>query len=123
MSKIVFRFAGTIIGMAAALYFLPGIQMPLAATGEFDIIGALVCGLELAVVYLILRPILRLLFKPLSILTLGLFSVVIDAAIIYTMPYYFAALTIADFTDALLAALIVGAGRTILGGIAAKLGE
>ncbi|MDD2649290.1 MAG: phage holin family protein [Eubacteriales bacterium] len=121
MSKIVFRFAGTIVGMTAALYFLPGLQMPLAENGAFDLIGALICGLELAVFYLIFRPIFRLLFKPLSILTLGLFSIVLDAIIIFTMPYYFNTLTVGSYTDALLAALIVSLGRALFSAIAAKL--
>lgn len=69
-----------LIGLPVFTYVLPGFQA--------DSFFAAVCtGAVLAVMYLIARPILRLITKPLGCLTLGLIGLVIDLGLMYAADY------------------------------------
>lgn len=60
------------IGIAAML--LPGV--------EVDIIGALLLAVVLALINVFIKPVINLLTLPINIVTLGLFSLVVNALLI-----------------------------------------
>ena len=62
----------TIAAVPACAFFLPGIHAE-------DTFHAVLTGVILSVVYLLLRPVAKLVTKVFTILTLGLLSVFIDA--------------------------------------------
>lgn len=75
----------------------------------FAIIAAIVIGLMNAV----LRPLLLLLTLPITVLTLGLFSFIINGFIIWFASTFLDGFTVSGFIPALFAALILWAAGII----------
>ncbi len=72
------RWLVTAIALALAVYFVPG----LAIEGS-DWTGLAVAALLLGLINAFIRPVVALLSLPLTILTLGLFTFVINAAMLW----------------------------------------
>ncbi|MGC9399606.1 MAG: phage holin family protein [Anaerolineae bacterium] len=112
--KLLIRWAINAFALFAAAWMVPGIQVANWGWAAFAVM-ALILGLVNA----ILRPILKLLTCPLVVLTLGLFTLIING---FTL-WFSAALAnslfgvgfyIEDFWSAVLGALIVSAVSVIL---------
>ncbi len=99
------KFLGRIILNGAALWlarkYFPGFMM--AAGEEALVAGALV----LALLNTFVRPILRLVTLPLRWITLGLFNIVINIAILALADYLLPQLTIQGFPTLFWTSLIV----------------
>lgn len=67
----------------------------------------LIMGLVLLVVNLILKPILLLITLPVSLLTLGLFSFIVNAWTIMIADHFVANISMGGFLNSLLAAFII----------------
>ena len=79
MNKFLIRLLINAVALYAAVTFVPGIQ-PLPGTGWVSYLGlALIFGLLNALV----RPLLKFLTCPLIILTLGLFTLVINTVLFW----------------------------------------
>ena len=78
---------------------------------------SLLAGAALGVVYLVLRPVLRILTLPIGCLTLGLFGFALDAGLIYLMGMYLPGFHVASLEWALLAALFITGVQTIAGAL------
>lgn len=97
--------------MFAGMKLLPGVRFA-------SVSAALLAGSLLGVVYVVLRPILRLLSKPIGCLTLGLANAALDVVILYgcsrvvegfTLENIWWAVALAIFVNIICA--IVGGGR------------
>lgn len=77
---------------------------------------SLMAGILLGVCYLVVRPVLRVLSVPIGCLTMGLFTFVIDAALILVLPQVFPGFRVAGFAWALLMALFVDGVCLAVGG-------
>ena len=77
---------------------------------------AFVTGALLGVAHVVLRPVLRLLFAPVGCLTLGLFGLVIDLALIYLSAFFVEGFAVPSFTYALFTALLINAICAIVAG-------
>lgn len=99
-------------GVAAMLaaYILPGVHID-------GLISALLFALVLAVLNAIVRPVLVLLTIPVTILTLGLFLLVINAAIILLAGYLVPGFYVAGFLWALIFSLVLSIFTAILDAI------
>ncbi len=98
--KLILRWlinAATIMLLA---YYLPGISV----TGWY---AALIAALVLGLVNAIIRPIFVLLTLPVTILTLGLFLLVINALMFQFVGTVVKGFAVADFKAAFLGALII----------------
>jgi putative membrane protein len=98
---ILIRMVITAAGLWLASALVPGIAI---ASGGTLILAALVLGIVNAVV----RPILVVLTLPITLLSLGLFLWVINAAMIGLAAWLLDGFHVAGFGSALLAAIIVG---------------
>ena len=78
---------------------------------------ALLAGAALGVVYLLIRPVLRILTLPIGCLTLGLFGFALDAGLIYLMGQYLPGFHVASPVWALLAAFFIAGVQTIAGAL------
>ncbi|MFD2244694.1 phage holin family protein [Pontibacter ruber] len=96
-------------GVAAMLaaYILPGVQID-------GFVTALILALVLAVLNAIVRPILIFLTIPVTILTLGLFLLVINALIILLADYLVAGFDVDGFIWALIFSLVMSVIGAIL---------
>ncbi|MBI2589491.1 phage holin family protein [Candidatus Berkelbacteria bacterium] len=81
-------------------YLVPGFVVASTYTA---LIAALILGFANAII----RPILILLTLPITILTLGLFTFVINALMLWFVASFIEGFDIANFTTALVAALIL----------------
>ena len=77
---------------------------------------ALLVGALLGAAHLVLRPVLRLLFAPVGCLTLGLFGLVIDVALIYLCAHCVQGFAVPSFLYALLTALLINAVCAVAAG-------
>ena len=101
MLHFLVRAAFAAFGLAIAARLVDGITYDAPMT---LFLAALLLGLVNA----LLRPLLILLTLPLTVLTFGLFLLVINAAMILLVSRIIPGFQVAGFTPALLAALITG---------------
>ncbi|MFH0806593.1 MAG: phage holin family protein [Candidatus Brennerbacteria bacterium] len=108
VGRIIFSVVSNMIALFAAGAFIP----EFAITNEFlPLAGAAVI---LAALNLLLRPILKLFFGPLMVLTLGLFSVVVNGLLLYVLDIVSAAVTIQGYMALLAGALVVSVVNVVL---------
>lgn len=104
-------FLARLLINAVAIYLttriLPGIRVP-------DVPSALVAALVLGLVNAFIRPVVFLLTLPLNILTLGLFTLVVNALMLYLVAAVVPKLEIANFLSALVGALLIAVISTLL---------
>ena len=94
------RLVVAALGLWLASVLVPGIEVG----GGWTLIGA---ALLLGLVNAVVRPVLVVLTLPFTILTLGLFLLVINAGMLGLVAAMFERFTIAGFWSALLGAVIV----------------
>src|SRR5476649_513234 len=88
----------------AALWLVPHVVAGVHVNG---FTGALVAAFILGIVNAILKPILVILSLPLEIITLGLFTLVINAVLFYLVAHFGLGLSVDNFGSAFLGALIL----------------
>ena len=106
MQGILLRTLITMLGLYFASLLVPGVQI--AGTGSF-ILAAVLLGLVNAFV----RPIAFVLTLPITIITLGLFLLVLNAAMFGLVAAMLDNFVVAGFWSALFGALIVSITSTI----------
>lgn len=87
------------LALAAVAYLLPSVTI---ASPQAAIIAALVLGLVNAVI----RPVLVLLTLPVTVLTLGLFILVINALLFWAVASFVPGFDVAGFWSAFVGALV-----------------
>ncbi|MBU1292900.1 phage holin family protein [Patescibacteria group bacterium] len=95
------------IGIGA--YLIPGI--------EITIIGALVLAIVLAVINIFLKPIIGLLTLPINIVTLGLFSLVVNALLIMFAGVIVPDFVVAGFWSAFFFSIVVSLVTALFGSL------
>ena len=112
MSRFLARVLIAALGLWLAAVVLPGVSY----SGWLDL---LLAALLLGLVNAIVRPILFLLTLPLTILTLGLFLLVVNAAMIGLVALLLPGFTVSGLIAGILASIIVGVvswiGGVVLG--------
>ena len=88
------------VALMLVAYILPGVSV----TGFW---GALVAAFVLGIVNAILRPVLVILTLPIQIVTLGLFTLIINGALFYWVGHWGIGLVVHGFTAAFLGAIIL----------------
>ena len=101
MISFIIRILGNSLALYAAYYLVPG----------FNISGSwkqfLLAGMFLGLLNLIVKPLLKAISMPLIILTLGLFTLVINGLLLCTVDYILDFVSIRDTTALLYAVVIV----------------
>lgn len=100
MPGFLLRLAINILGLWVADALVPGIQI--AGVGTF-----ILAGILLGVVNALIRPILILLTLPFTLITLGLFVLVINAAMLGLVSIFLEQFTIAGFWAAFWGAIVI----------------
>jgi putative membrane protein len=105
--KFLLNWLITAAALYAAVELIPGIAV--TSTGTL-LLAALVFGLVNSVI----KPILLILTLPITVLTLGLFYLVLNGLLLYLVAALTPGLTIASFGAAFLGALVVSIVATLL---------
>jgi len=108
MRFFVVRWLTTALGIGVAAQVLPGIQVD-------GLWPTVVAALLLGLVNVTLRPILLLLTLPLTVLTLGLFALVINGAMLALVASVVKGVHVAGFGSAILGAVIISLVGGLLG--------
>ncbi len=87
-------------------YYLPGVHI-------FSFYNALIAALILGLINAIIRPIIILLTLPVNVITLGLFSLVINALMFWLAGSIVKGFYVDGFTPALFGSLIMSVGGWI----------
>ena len=113
MRSLVVRVLVNGLALATASWLLPGLDLTTPGNDTAGIIlGYLFIGLIFGLVNAVVKPIVMVLSLPITILTLGLFTVIINAGMLY-LTSWISSYTTVQFTidsffwTAVLAALII----------------
>jgi putative membrane protein len=104
---LLIRLVVNALALLAVAYLIPGVHVA-------GFVSALIAALILGIVNAFLKPILVILSLPLEILTLGLFTLVINAALFYLVAKLGLGLTVDNFGAAFLGALVLSIVSFIL---------
>jgi putative membrane protein len=94
------RFLATVFALLLITEFVPGFSVE-------NIYTAVIVAILLGIVSITLKPLLLLITLPINILTLGLFSFVINALMLWLVASFVEGFEIEGFVPALLGALIL----------------
>lgn len=112
------RWIVTAIAVAVAVWLVPGVSV----IGSQIWVGVLFLSLILALINMSVKPILQLLSLPVSIITLGLFYLVVNTLMLYLAAWLTNALfgigfEIATFGSAFVAAIVISIVSVFLNGV------
>lgn len=107
MHSFVIRWLTTALGIGVAAQVLPGIQVD-------GLWPTVVAALLLGLANVTLRPILLLLTLPLTVLTLGLFALVINGAMLALVASVVKGVHVTGFGSAILGAVIISLVGSLL---------
>lgn len=106
MKGFLLRWLSNMVALIATVKLLPGLWV---TDWNAYWLGGLVLGLLNAFV----RPVLLFLTLPLNIITLGLFTILLNAAIFFSVGYIIPALMIKNYTWAIFGSLLFSAFSTL----------
>lgn len=102
----------TALSIGIAAYIIPGIEVTL--------IGALVLAVVLGIINIFLKPIISLITLPINVVTLGLFSLVVNALLIMLAGMIVPGFMVDGFWPAFFFGIVVALVSALLGGIVKK---
>jgi putative membrane protein len=105
--KTIIHFIVSALAILITAYLLPGVHV----SGFF---AALVLAIVLGAINMILRPVLILLTLPLTIVTLGLFVLVINALLVLLASYIVPGFTVAGFWPAFFFGIVLAIVNYVL---------
>ena len=105
--KLIIHWIVSALAILVAAYILPGVHV----TG---LVAALILAVVLGVINAVLRPLLIMLTLPITILTLGLFVLVINAALIMLAAYIVPGFTVDGFLWALVFGVVLAIVSSVL---------
>ena len=97
--KLFFHWIISVIVICIAAYLVPGVSITLT--------GAIIAAVVLGALNLFVRPVLLLLTLPITVITLGLFSLVVNAFLVLLTAYLVPGFAVAGFWTALIFALVI----------------
>ena len=100
MTKLFIKYISIIVTIYLLSFVLHTIQIG-------GIPALLIMGLVLLIVNLLLKPVLLLITLPFNLLTLGLFSLIVNAWTIMIADYFVTNIHMGGFVNSLLAAFII----------------
>jgi putative membrane protein len=118
MTSLFMRFLQTILAIALLSFLVPTV-------GFNSYLTLIVAGIVLSLLQMVLRPILKILFLPINIVTLGLFSWVINVFILWLAtqivpgfdiePTIFLGIQLGTFGTLLLMSFLLSLAQTFVG--------
>lgn len=112
-------FAVRILGNALAFYIANLLVSGFVVNGGLK--EYLIAGILLGFLNLLVKPLLKLVAMPLIIISLGLFTLVINGLILWTIDYIFEFITIENLMALLLAVIIIGIVNLIVSAAVKKI--
>lgn len=112
MARFLARWLFNAVAIYLTTLIIKGIQVP-----EPMAVNTIIAALILGIVNAFIRPIVLVLTLPANILTLGLFTLVVNTLMLYLVAAATSSLQIANFLSAFIGALIIAVISIVLGHI------
>ena len=117
--NFIIRWIVTAISVAAAVWLVPGIEI---LSNSASWVGIAFFALILSLINMSIKPILQVLSLPVTVLTLGLFYLVVNTAVLYLAAWLANGLfgigfEIATFGSGFVAAIVISIVSGIVNGI------
>ncbi|MZP29390.1 phage holin family protein [Heliobacterium undosum] len=106
MNSLILRWLLNTLALALAALFIPGIKIA-------GIVPALFAALVLGIVNAVIRPIIFVLTLPISLLTLGLFTLVINGFMLWMVSGLVRGFEVSGFGAAFFGALLISLFSTL----------
>lgn len=106
---------------ALALYLLTQVYNGVSFAPGTDVVSVVVAALVMGIVNALIRPVLLLLSLPINLLTLGLFTLVVNAAVLWLVAQV-TALNVAGFGAAFIGAIVLSLISWLLDAAVSALG-
>ena len=113
MIAIILSFLGNFFGLLAVGFLVPGFRV------ELSVASLLITALLLTALNATLKPVLKLFAAPLILITLGLFTIIINAAVLWTLDFISERVTISSIQSLFVGALII----SVIHAIASLIGK
>jgi putative membrane protein len=107
MPRFITTWLITTISLLVTAYFVPGFHLQ-------NIAAAIIAAAVLGLVNAIVRPVLFLLTLPITVLTLGLFSFVVNALTLWLASAFSSGFSIDGFLPALIGSLVMSLVSALL---------
>lgn len=119
--KFILRWIATAVAIAAAVWLIPGIAVTAPDGGE-SWVAIFLTALALAAIDSSIKPVLRILSLPITIITLGIFALVLNTLLLYLASWLVGGLfqvdfEIASFGSAFMAAIVISIVSAIMNSI------
>ncbi len=98
---VALRYLGTVAAVYLTIFLVPGVS----ASGGW--ISILLVALVWSVITMVIKPVLRVLTLPITILTFGLFAFVLNALLFWAMALIVPGFSVSGFFPALIGALVL----------------
>jgi len=107
--KVILRWLATALAVGVALWLIPGIEI---MSGLEDWVAIALFALILSLINMSVKPILQTLSLPISILTLGIFYLVVNTFMLYLASWvadgiFHVGFIIDDFESAFFASIVI----------------
>jgi putative membrane protein len=110
--RLILRTLVGMLGLWLAATFVPGVEIR-------DNMTILIAALIMGVVNAVIRPIVTILTIPITFLTLGLFLLIVNAAMFSLTAYFIEGFSVGGFWPALFGAIVTGlvnwVGQMVIG--------
>lgn len=97
----VLRYLGTVAAIVLTVSIVPGV----AITGGWE--STLLVALVWSVITMVIRPVLSILTLPITVITFGVFSFILNALLFWAMTLIVPGFFVSGFFSALLGALVL----------------
>ena len=117
--NFIIRWIVTAIAVGAAVWIVPGIEI--VSTGE-SWVGIVLFALILSLINMSVKPILQVLSLPVTVLTLGIFYIVVNTLLLYIAAWlanglFGAGFYIASFGSAFVASIVISIVSALVNGL------
>ncbi|HEY4517079.1 MAG TPA: phage holin family protein [Candidatus Paceibacterota bacterium] len=107
----VLRYLGTAAAVFLTIYLVPGID----STGGW--LTILLVALVWSVITMVIRPVLHILTLPITIITFGLFALILNALLFWAMIIVVPGFIVGGFFPALLGAVVLSVINWLIHGV------
>ena len=114
--QIVVALVINALALLATAYIVPGFKVDNFTT-------ALLAAVVLGVVNTFIKPVLSFVTAPLTIVSLGLFTFVVNAVVLFIVSYFVPGLMIGGWMAAILGAIVLSVVATVLNALLKDLGK
>ena len=114
LTELVIRILTNAVALYIAGQLVPGFIVP----NDFTVL--VTAGFVFGLINFFVKPVLKLVSLPVIVLSLGLFTILINVAMLYLLDSFMAAVRIESFAAAFLATIVISLVNLFIGSLSKK---